>query len=120
MLYEIRNVRQRKGEGLRRWFTDDFWDLFTWSDELGSIVRFQLAYGKPNAEACLIWDAEEGFSHAKISSGEQIAGINRSPILLRGGTFDSGLITERLRNESSEIDGTVSSFVLSVLQRLSE
>ena len=68
MLYEVRNVRQRKGEGRRRWFTDDFWDLFIWSSDSG-FSRFQLSYGKPNQEACLVWHENAGFSHAVVNPG---------------------------------------------------
>ena len=33
MLTEIQNARQIAGEGVRRWFTDDYFDLIVWYGE---------------------------------------------------------------------------------------
>ena len=32
MLVEYRNVRQIRGEGHRRWFSDEYFDLIVWYD----------------------------------------------------------------------------------------
>lgn len=46
----------------RRWFHDDFFDLFVW--QAGGEVRlFQLCYGVDSSERALVWDAGRGFFH---------------------------------------------------------
>jgi len=111
MLYEIKNVRQRKGEGKRRWFTDDFWDLFTWSDQDGFIDRFQLAYGKPDNERSLTWGAATGFKHTAVDSGDPDGSINMSPILVEGGEFPGVEIVDRFKRDAAAIPFDVSEFV---------
>ena len=60
MLREIEKINQPPGEERQRWFTDEFFDLFTWhaGDE---IVRFQLTYAKGVGEHALTWERDSGF-----------------------------------------------------------
>jgi hypothetical protein len=46
----------------RRWFHDDYFDLFVWQAE-GEITLFQLCYGADSAERALVWDKSRGFFH---------------------------------------------------------
>ena len=58
MLREMAGVRQQDSSVRRRWFRDDYFDLFTWQKEDGPdggiVVGFQLCYDlqidKPRAE----------------------------------------------------------------------
>lgn len=45
----------------RRWFHDDYFDLFVWQTVSGEVVRFQLCYGIPTSEQALVWNQEVGF-----------------------------------------------------------
>ena len=62
-------ARSPDGGLSRRWFADDFFDLYVWSDASGAIVGFQLCYGKPDAEHALDW-TPDGFSHHAVDPGE--------------------------------------------------
>ena len=46
MLSEIKNARQVPGEGKRRWFRDDDFDLIIWYDDSDTVFGFQLCYDK--------------------------------------------------------------------------
>src|SRR5216110_1285702 len=46
----------------RRWFHDDFFDLFVWQAK-GEVTLFQLCYGIDSSEHALVWDRQRGFFH---------------------------------------------------------
>jgi hypothetical protein len=46
----------------RRWFHDDFFDLFVWQSG-GEVTLFQLCYGADATERALVWDKTRGFFH---------------------------------------------------------
>ncbi|OGA09324.1 MAG: hypothetical protein A3D95_14225 [Betaproteobacteria bacterium RIFCSPHIGHO2_12_FULL_69_13] len=52
----------------RRWFHDDYFDLFVWQAE-GEITLFQLCYGLHTSERALVWDRRRGFFHDGLASG---------------------------------------------------
>ncbi len=39
----------------RRWFHDEYFDLFVWQDAGGALARFELCYGAGAAERALVW-----------------------------------------------------------------
>ena len=45
----------------RRWFHDDFFDLFVWHTDGGELVQFQLCYGIDSSEQALVWHKDGGF-----------------------------------------------------------
>ena len=47
----------------RRWFHDDFFDLFVWQTLQGDVVRFQLCYGIHSSEHALVWQRQGGLFH---------------------------------------------------------
>ena len=46
----------------RRWFHDDYFDLFVWQAE-GQVTLFQLCYGVDSSDRALVWDKSRGFFH---------------------------------------------------------
>ena len=42
----LKNVRQIEGEPFRRWYADDYFDLFIWFDDNDKVTGFQLCYDK--------------------------------------------------------------------------
>ena len=46
----------------RRWFHDDFFDLFVWQAG-GEVTLFQLCYGADATGRALVWDKARGFFH---------------------------------------------------------
>jgi hypothetical protein len=47
----------------RRWFHDEYFDLFVWEDEAQAVVRFELCYGQGASERALVWLGGERFFH---------------------------------------------------------
>src|SRR5574341_2445786 len=47
----------------RRWFHDEYFDLFVWQDEAGAVARFELCYGVGASECALVWLGGERFFH---------------------------------------------------------
>jgi hypothetical protein len=82
---EIAAVRQDSGTGQRRWFQDDYFDLFLWQDRAGTPVAFQLCYARGGNEGAISWRETDGFSHARIDTGEHGPLTRRTPILLADG-----------------------------------
>ena len=71
MLREIAGLRQDDQELQRRWFHDDYFDLFVWQNAAGAVTAFQLCYGNDASECALVWQDDAGFFHdgANHSSG---------------------------------------------------
>ena len=61
MLKEIHGLTE-EAPARRRWFHDDFFDLFVWEAE-GELTLFQLCYGVDSTERALVWDRQRGFFH---------------------------------------------------------
>ena len=61
MLREIHGVTDEP-HARRRWFHDDFCDLFVWQAD-GEVTLFQLCYGMDATERALVWDKTKGFFH---------------------------------------------------------
>lgn len=47
----------------RRWFHDDYFDLFVWQDAGGAVARFELCYGAGASERALVWLGGERLFH---------------------------------------------------------
>lgn len=113
---EIRGVRQRDGEPTRRWFTDEYWDLFVWQNR-GAVVEFQLCYGKPNGEHSLTWRRNSGFASHAVDDGEGHPAPHRTPILVPDENIDAAALVRRFIADSAEVDPKVRRAILRELQR---
>src|SRR5262245_57379375 len=60
MLHEIVGLADEP-PAKRRWFHDDYFDLFVWQTASGEVVRFQLCYGIHTSERALVWQHQGGF-----------------------------------------------------------
>lgn len=47
----------------RRWFHDEYFDLFVWQDAGGALARFELCYGAGASERALVWLGGERLYH---------------------------------------------------------
>jgi hypothetical protein len=119
MLLEIKHVRQIPGEGYRRWFSDDYFDLYLWYNH-DTIDGFQLCYNKNVKEHSITWQKGKGFLHNKIDDGETQPQDNKTPILIDDGTFDNKSVADRFIAESKDIDKDVSRFVYDKLLEYSD
>ncbi len=115
MLHEVPNARQVRGEGKRRWFTDQFFDLIVWYGDDMSIFGFQLCYDRNIKERALTWRRNRGFSHEKVDDGETPGHTKMTPVLVPNGQFDATSISAKFRQESSEIDPEIAKLVIETL-----
>ena len=121
MIREIRNVRQVRGEARRRWFTDEYWDIYVWFDDDDKPVGFQLCYGKPDNEKALTWFDGRQPVHSGVSTGERDGGEGyapSAPILVSDGKFGGKPVEERFLRDSAEIDETIRSYLIGKLADL--
>ena len=81
MLREIKNVRQERTAGRRRWFESDGLELVVWFDAADELTGFQLCYDLGRGEHALTWREGHGFSHHAIDTGDETPFANRTPIL---------------------------------------
>ena len=116
MLREYEHVRQVEGEGKRRWFSDDFFDLIVWSDDAGRIIGFQLCYDAELAPRALTWRRDFGYTHHRIDDGEHRPGkVKATPVLVADGLFDQRGIAAKFACAASDISPTITRFVLNKL-----
>ena len=117
MLREITAVRQDSAETQRRWFQDDFFDLFVWQGRDGEFVAFQLCYDIKSNERVLSWKKDKGYTHARIDSGEQVEQrLKMSPLMVADGVFQLYSIAPRFEQAAAGLDGDIRSFVLAKLR----
>ncbi|MGA2478014.1 MAG: hypothetical protein ABSG63_04605 [Spirochaetia bacterium] len=116
MLAEIQNTRQVAGEGFRRWFTDDYFDLIVWYGNDNALLGFQLCYDKQRQERALTWTTEHGFQHNRIDAGEVPGHAKMTPLIIADGAFNRDPVAERFRRESAALDPVIATFVYAKLK----
>src|SRR6185436_13835548 len=104
MLREISAVLQDQPGLLRRWFQDDYFDLFVWLTPNRLLRAFQLAYERARDERVLEWSGDSGFVHSRVDSGEQLPNSNRTPLLVDGGTCPVRMIAREFDSRSKELE----------------
>jgi len=104
VLREILDVAQDDPTSQRRWFHDDYFDLFLRLTG-GELVEFALCYGIDSAERALVWNRDRGYFHDGGTSdsgdfiGARIApggSLQADPIIARFEEAAGGL-PEKLR-----------------------
>ena len=79
MLKEILGVLQDDPSSQRRWFHDDYFDLFVRETE-GELSAFELCYGIGSSERALAWIRGRGFFHdGGIPNSEDFIGARLAP-----------------------------------------
>lgn len=98
----------------RRWFHNDYFDLFVWQTTSGEVTLFQLCYGIGSSERALVWHKYGAFFHDGSNSrgSKEIIGagfvpgkpLSADPVISR---FESAahslpddirrVVTERIR-----------------------
>ena len=73
---EILGVTQDTPQRRRRWFHDEYFDLFVSQASDGNLDRFELCYGPDATERALVWDRERGYFHdgTNLLAAKDIAG----------------------------------------------
>ena len=104
MLREIRGVRQDKPGLTRRWYQDEFFDLYTWHTAAGKLAGFQLCYDLPRKERALTWHQKHGFSHNRVDSGDFGGRTSGTPLLVADVPFPHRLVRSRFIKHAATID----------------
>lgn len=111
MMIEIPDVRQIRGEGQRRWFCDEYFDLIVWYND-GNISGFQLCYDRCGHPRALTWTRGEGTGHDGIDDGDNATpSYKATPILVENGAFDGSEIAGRFAVTSSTLPPEIRSMV---------
>ena len=113
-LYEVRNTKQHKGELHRRWFTNEYADLYVW-DLHGEVRAFEFCYNKSRDEHVLSWRETSGFSHARIDDGEHNILKKGTPIVTADDSFNPLAIIHLFESSARFIDAVVYRSVLGKL-----
>jgi len=111
MLREISAVRQDTPGLRRRWFQDEYFDLFVWLTARGKIVAFQLAYDKAGEERVLGWERGAGYLHRGVDSGEDSGFHNMTPLLTGAARFPKLHVISQFDARSKVLDESICRFV---------
>ena len=104
VLHEIKNVKQERGAGRRRWFESDGFDLVVWLDRADRITGFQICYDLGHGEHALTWRAGTGFAHSTIDTGDDSPFVNRTPVLEPDGNVPWSEIAHVFDDRSQSLD----------------
>ena len=104
MLQELQNVRQIRGEGLRRWFTDDNIELILWYDDKRKLEGFQICYDKMAGTRTITWK--------KVTQAE---GETKS-ILVSDGPYNKARLLSLVERSSVSLEKDLRSFILKRLE----
>ena len=112
MLNEIKDVTQYETGKHRRWFHDDYFDLYTWENLDGVLQGFQLCYAKLGKERALRWSPEMGYSHEGVDAPEDKPGRSMSALFVADGVFDAGSVGSIFEDAAIEMPEKFRIFVL--------
>lgn len=111
MLREISAVRQDREELRRRWFQDEYFDLFVWIAPDGGITAFQLAYDRGGKERVLGWDRNAGYLHRHVDGGEESVFQKMTPLLTGAGRFPRHAVIAQFDARSGGLEQGLRRFV---------
>jgi hypothetical protein len=112
MLQEILGVRQDSPGLRRRWYQDDFFDLYTWHVEDDTLVCFQLCYDLHGRERAFTWHRRHGFSHNRVDHVTAAGRMRGTPLLAGDERFPHRLVRSRFRPASTLLDAATRTFIL--------
>lgn len=112
MLNEVAHVTQYESSKHRRWFHDDYFDLYTWETYGGDLIGFQLCYAKDDLQRALRWSPEAGYQHEGVDQPEDKPGRAMSAIFTADGVFDPNGIGARFEQEAIALPAKISNFVM--------
>lgn len=112
MLSEVTNLTQHDAGNHRRWFHDDFFDLYVWENFAGQVQGFQLCYAKADQQRALRFSLDRGYNHEGVDSPEDKPGRAMSAIFVADGLFDRDGIGAKFAHESEPLPPAVRNFVL--------
>ena len=78
MLREILDVLQDDPSSQKRWFHDEYFDLFV-RQTGDDLAEFELCYGIDSDERALVWGRGRGYFHDGQTSGGEFIGARLAP-----------------------------------------
>jgi hypothetical protein len=90
----------------RRWFHDDYFDLFVWQVASGEVTSFQLCYGIDSSERALVWQQQRGFFHDGVR-GRSVAGEVIGAGVARGAQGSPDPVVARFDAAAGALPGEV-------------
>ncbi|MGH8676771.1 MAG: hypothetical protein ACREUQ_00265 [Burkholderiales bacterium] len=118
VLREIPGVRQDQAAVTRRWFQDDYFDLFVWIGSADEPVSFQLCYNRLKTERVLGWSRESGYMHCGVDDGESLPIKNMTPIYVADGLLPVTRLESEFEQLSARVDARVRRFVLEKIREV--
>ena len=115
-LREVLIVEQKDPSLKRRWFENDYFDLFIWQEAAGAMVRFELYYDVERNERALVWTRSGGTYHDGVDHGDAANGYPQAPILVADGKFDSGTVVPRFERDSATVPAELRDVVLAKMR----
>jgi hypothetical protein len=116
MLVEYKKVSQKEKGIIRRWFEDYFFDLIIWYNEKNEKIGFQLCYDVNGKEKAITMKGEY-YIHNRVDQGDELPGMNMTPVLVQDGVFKKDEILERFIKESKKIDIDIVNYVIEGIQK---
>lgn len=104
MLQELPNVRQIKGEGLRRWFISDNLELILWYDDEKKLNGFQICYDKLAGTRTITWKM--------VNTAD---GSNKS-IIISDGPYNKSRIYSLVERDTETLEENLRDFILKRLK----
>jgi hypothetical protein len=96
MLREIGHIKEISGQGARRWFNDEYLDLFVWYDAGGRILGFQLCFDKNTRdERAITFTETGGYSLDQVTTETSVCDLG-SAVLSRVNGFSGQRLIEQL------------------------
>jgi hypothetical protein len=119
VLHEIKNVKQERGGGSRRWFESDGLHLVVWLDPSNTVTGFQICYDLGKGEYALTWRAEQGFAHHAIDQGDETPLKNASPVLVADGSVPWSEVRQLFDRRSGDLEAPLQQLVRTKLAEYS-
>ena len=116
MLREIGSGQEDGSRGTRRWFQDEYFDLYVWQDASGAPIAFQLCYARNHREGAITWNQVGEFGHDRVDDGERNPFSTMTPILRADGFPPYFRICDRFLAASVECQQAVRDFVIDRLR----
>jgi hypothetical protein len=102
VLREIFDVLQDDPSSVRRWFHDDYFDLYVRQNG-EELVAFELCYGIHAYERALVWTRGGGFFHDGESSSGDFIGASLAP----GDSLEADPIMARFKEAAGGLPETL-------------
>jgi hypothetical protein len=112
MFREIRGVEQRKRNETRRWFQDEYFDLFTTQNREDELQWFQLCYARDTwRERVLEWRRGRGFQHMKHDDVHHDPIRKDSGVLMLDGLLPFTEVDEKLEAAMASLPADIAALV---------